>query len=110
MSETTATDGVEEAEFGIREVLRIVWGGRWLVVWTSLVCCLLAAVAAFVVPKSYVASSMISPVTTSPTSGSSVSGGLSSLASQFGGLASLAGVSVPGDSKKYESLAVLQSE
>jgi hypothetical protein len=42
--------------------------------------------------------------------GLAAAGGLGALASQFGGLASLAGVSVPGDSKKYESIAVLQSE
>ncbi len=35
---------------------------------------------------------------------------LSSLATQFGGLASLAGVSVSGDSRRSESVAVLQSE
>jgi len=37
-------------------------------------------------------------------------GALGGLASQFGGLAALAGISLSGDSKKSEILAVLQSE
>jgi uncharacterized protein involved in exopolysaccharide biosynthesis len=112
MSELTGSSGeIDETDFGIKEVLRIIWGGRRLVLSSSLACCVVAAFAAFAIPKTYTAASVISPVTTTSSSGGGGAiGGLSSIASQFGGLASLAGVSVPGDSKKYESLAVLQSE
>ena len=112
MSELTGSSGeIDETDFGIKEVLRIIWGGRRLVLSSSLACCVVAAFAAFAIPKTYTAASVISPVTTTSSSGGGGAiGGLSSIASQFGGLASLAGVSVPGDSKEYESLAVLQSE
>ena len=49
-------------------------------------------------------------VLTSPVSEDSAKGGLSGIASQFGGLASIAGISVGSESgKKEEALAILQS-
>jgi uncharacterized protein involved in exopolysaccharide biosynthesis len=94
-------------EINLKNLGSIFWRGKWLVLWTTLGFSLVAAVAALVLPKSYVATTVIAPVS---NSNGGALGGLGSLASQFGGLASLAGVTVPGDSKKYESVAVLQSE
>jgi capsular polysaccharide biosynthesis protein len=58
-------------------------------------------------PKTYQAGAVISPL--SENSGGQLSGIGSSLG-QLAGLASLAGISTGADSKKAESLAVLQSE
>jgi uncharacterized protein involved in exopolysaccharide biosynthesis len=68
--------------------------------------------AAWIIPKQFEAKVVISPATSNSSSSqlSSLSGGLGGLTSQLGGLASLAGVSLSGDPRKYESLAVLQSD
>jgi uncharacterized protein involved in exopolysaccharide biosynthesis len=67
-----------------------------------------AGVAAWLTPNTYRASIVVSAVTNTPGSGGG--GGLGSMVSQFSGLASLAGLAIGGDSKKFESVAVLQSE
>lgn len=95
-------------EISLNDTLSTLWRRKWLVVGVGFGFAAAAGVAAMLVPKSYVASSIVSPVTSSQ--GGSAGGGLGALASQFGGLASLAGVALPGDSKKFEALAVLQSE
>jgi uncharacterized protein involved in exopolysaccharide biosynthesis len=63
---------------------------------------------AALMPKEYEATIMISPVL--EDSSSSRLGGLGSLAAEYGGLASLAGINLPGRERKDEALAVLQSE
>ena len=96
----------QSSEFSLREFLDVLWGGRILITIITVFATAAAGVAAWTIPKSYQASIMISPA--SETSGNQM-GGMSAL-SQFAGLASLAGISSGGDSKKAESLAVLQSE
>jgi uncharacterized protein involved in exopolysaccharide biosynthesis len=60
-------------------------------------------------PKKYDATVLLSPVSNTATNG--LLSGLSSMASQFGGLASLAGISGSAtDTSKAESIAVLESE
>jgi hypothetical protein len=69
---------------------------------------LVGAAAVWISPKKYEATVVVSPQT-----GTSNSGELSSLgsaASQLGGIASLAGLSLGGNSAKAESIATLQSE
>jgi uncharacterized protein involved in exopolysaccharide biosynthesis len=108
MSEPSAKSNMPTDEVSLREVVLTFWRGKWLILGMSVGFAAAAGLAALLVPKSFVASSIVVPVTSG--SGGGALGGLGSLASQFGGLASLAGVSVPGDSKKFESIAVLQSE
>jgi len=107
MVEPTNIIGTDLDEINLKTLVSIFWHGKWVVLWTTLAFSFVAALAALVLPKSYVATTVIAPV--SESSSGSLSG-LSSLASQFSGLASLAGVSVSGDSKKFEYVAVLQSE
>jgi uncharacterized protein involved in exopolysaccharide biosynthesis len=57
--------------------------------------------------KEYQASALLSPTIEDNTGRM---GGLSALASQYSGLASLAGISLPGSKGKDEAIAVLQSE
>jgi uncharacterized protein involved in exopolysaccharide biosynthesis len=91
-----------------KELVELLWHDRWLIVCTTIGLMVGAAVAALLLPKSYDAITVISPIGEAPGGGGM--GGLSSLASQFGGLASLAGISVTGDTRKAESIAVLQSD
>jgi uncharacterized protein involved in exopolysaccharide biosynthesis len=107
MVESIKAIETEVDEINLQTLVPLLWSGKWVIFCTTLAFSFFAALAALVLPKSYVASTVIAPVSNS--SGSALSG-LSSLASQFGGLASLAGVAVSADSKKYESVAVLQSE
>lgn len=108
MSKARDRSSLPADEVSLSEVFLTFWEGRWLVLAVSLGLAVAGALASLVVPKSYVASAIVAPV--SASSGGGALGGLGALASQFGGLASLAGVSIPGDSKKYEAIAVLQSE
>lgn len=100
---STANSG----EIGLNELTAALWRGRWLIILTTVTLAILSAIAAFLTPAKFEAATVVSPV--SDSSGSQFSG-LSSLASQFGGLASLAGLPIGGDSKRAESVAVLQSE
>jgi uncharacterized protein involved in exopolysaccharide biosynthesis len=97
-----------DREFSLRDLLGILWRGKWRMLWATLTCGVAATAAAWVIPKQFEAVVIMSPVTNA--SGSIQTGGLSALASQFGGLAGLAGLASGGDSKKAESIALLQSE
>lgn len=98
-----------EDEVSLSELLDVLRRYRWRIFWFVLVCTLGGGVAAWVVPKTYKATIVVSPVADGANGGQL--GGLSSLISQFGGgLASLAGLTTAGDTKRAESLTVLQSE
>lgn len=84
-----------------------MWQFKLTIVAATLACTAAAAVLTFVLPDKFEASVTLSPVTDDSSGGRL--GGLGSLASQFGGLASL-GISTPGSTQKQEALATLQSE
>jgi uncharacterized protein involved in exopolysaccharide biosynthesis len=97
-----------QGEFSLQELIKFLWQ-RWrFIAFFTIACTAAAAIAAWTLPKKYTAVAIIAPVTSTPGGGQL--GGLSSIASQFGGLASLAGLAGVTDSKKWESVAVLQSE
>lgn len=98
---------VADDEISLKEIVRLLWQSRWLVITVTAIFAVLAATYAWIKPKQYEANIVISPASTSPGSGQG--GGLNSMLSEFGGLASLAGLSVGGDSRKAESITVLQS-
>lgn len=99
---------IADDEISFKEIVRLLWQARWLVITLTALCALVAGIAYLVLPKRYEAIIVISPASQN-TPGSGQGGGLSSMLSEFGGLASLAGLSVTGDSRKAESLAVLVS-
>jgi len=105
--QTIHTEG-EQAEVSLMNLLRLLALKRWLIISITIACGACAAAAAWLVPPSYKVNVVLLPVSDS-TSGQ-LGGGLGGLAAQFGGLASLAGISLQSDSKKSESVAVLQSE
>lgn len=97
----------ETAGFTFSALIGLLIRQRWLVIGVTAVCVIVAGAIAFLTPKTYEASIIVSAVSTTP---GSQGGGLGGLTSQLGGLAALAGLSVGSDSKKAESIAVLQSE
>jgi LPS O-antigen subunit length determinant protein (WzzB/FepE family) len=105
----TSTSDDLRAQFDqvtFRDLTQIAWSRRWLIAISTLICATTACVASQVLPKEYVASVLVSPVTDSQEGHL---GSLSGLMSQFGGLASLAGITPATDQKRTESLAILQS-
>ncbi len=95
-------------EISLRELVGIVWQGKWLIFVVTALFGLTFGIVAWKTPRLYEAAILVSPTSESPGGGQL--GGMSGMASQFGGLASLAGISLSGDSKKWESVAVLKSK
>jgi capsular polysaccharide biosynthesis protein len=99
---------IADDEISLKSIFDTLWGGRWLIVIVTVAAVIVAAALAFLLPKKYEATVVLSAVVTNPGEGQLSP--LSSLASQFGGLASLAGIPLTADTKKAESLATLESE
>jgi uncharacterized protein involved in exopolysaccharide biosynthesis len=96
---------VDQDEISLKEVSALLWRERWIVLFITLTTAVLAGLSAWSLPIQYAASVVISPV-----QNNSGGGRLGAPAGQLGGLASLIGISLGGDSNRAESLAVLQSE
>jgi uncharacterized protein involved in exopolysaccharide biosynthesis len=94
-------------EITFRELLTEVKASKVMLCGLVAVFTLVGIVIGRLSHRQYEASTVLSPVA---DEGSGRMGGLSALASQYSGLASLAGITLPGGSKKDESIAVLQSE
>lgn len=105
---TTRPEGPREYRWlDSDDVPALLWQRRYVLLIVAVVGAALAGTIAFVRLPRYQATTTLMPV--SSRSGGQMSG-LGSLGSQFSGLAALAGVSISGDSRKAESVAVLQSE
>jgi uncharacterized protein involved in exopolysaccharide biosynthesis len=96
---------LDQDEISLRELCQIVWRQRLMVAIVTLSCAVIVGFIAWLLPNKYTATVVFSPV-----SNSSNGGRLGGIASQVGGLAAIAGISVGDDSNKAESLAVLQSQ
>jgi capsular polysaccharide biosynthesis protein len=99
---------VDSEELRFKELIAVLWSGRRLIASLTLACIVAAGLAAWLLPKTYEASITVAPVS---ASGGLLGGGngLGSIGSELGGLAAIAGLSVGGDSRKFESLSVLES-
>ena len=79
---------LQDDEIDLRELFGILWKARWLIIISTLLAGGLAAGITLMMPNIYQAQALVAPA--EETRG----GGLSALAGQLGGLASLAGVSL----------------
>ena len=78
-----------EDEIDLKELFMVLWAGKWLISAVTGLAAAISVVVALSLPNIYTASALLAPAESS-------GGGLSGLMKQYGGLASLAGVSLPG--------------
>ena len=76
-------------EIDLKELFMVLWSGKWLISAVTGLAAVISVVVALSLPNIYTASALLAPA-------ESEGGGLSGLMAQYGGLASLAGVSLPG--------------
>ncbi len=91
-------------EIDLRELWRVIWQGKWIILACTLVLAAGAVFYAIKQPNIYKAQALLAPA-------DNESGGLSAMARQYGGLASLAGINLGGGGSDKTALAieVLQS-
>lgn len=107
MDRPTAPAGAPD-EITFRDFLEDLKRARLVVITLMCVFTLAGVLLGLFSTKEYEATTVLMPA--APAGGSSGLGGLAQLASEYGGLASLAGINLPGASARDEALAVLQSE
>jgi uncharacterized protein involved in exopolysaccharide biosynthesis len=76
-------------EIDLKELFMVLWSAKWLISALTSLAAAISVVVALSLPNIYIASALLAPAQSS-------GGGLSGLMKQYGGLASLAGVSIPG--------------
>lgn len=80
---------VIDDEIDLRELFVVLWDGKLLISAITGIAAAISVIVALSLPNIYTASALLAPAESS-------GGGLSGLMKQYGGLASLAGVSLPG--------------
>lgn len=93
-------------EIDLREIFAVIWQGKWLIIAITAVFAIGSVVFAIMQPNIYKSEALLAPASEEQ------GGGLSALASQFSGLASLAGVSLSskgGTDKTQLAIEVLKS-
>lgn len=91
-------------EIDLIALTKVIWGGRSFICVLTLIFVLLSAIYAFNSEPTFQADVLLAPA-----GKKGKQGGISSLAGQFGGLASLAGVNLSSDDDTEKSLAILKS-
>lgn len=94
-------------EFTLRDLAAELWASKFAYSIVIGIFTLTGVVIGVLSPKEYQATTVVMPAS---DDSSSHLGSLGSLAAQYGGLASLAGISLPESSKQVEAIAVLKSE
>lgn len=94
-----------EDEIDIREWLIVLWEGKLWILGATFIAAIFSVLISLMLPNSYKAEVLLMVE-------GEASGGLSSIASQYAGLASFAGISIPdsGSSDKAVAIATLQSQ
>lgn len=90
-------------EISLAEIGQALWSRRLIIVGSTVVAALIAVTISLLMTPIFEAEVVLSPVSDDGSSG------LSSVTAQLGGLASLAGVSIGGDTSGAEALATLSS-
>lgn len=83
-------DSTAETSTELRVLFGILWAGRWIIGGATLTAAVIAVAVALFLPSVYRAEALLAP------NDHEGAGGLSALAAQYGGLASLAGISLGG--------------
>ncbi|WP_104401002.1 Wzz/FepE/Etk N-terminal domain-containing protein [Vibrio penaeicida] len=96
---------VENDEIDLRELFSVMWKGRWVILLFTTVFAVGGVFYALSQPNTYKATAVL------VAASDNGKGGMTAMASQFGGLASLAGINLGGGGtdNKAMALAVLQS-
>ena len=92
-------------EIDLRELFAVLWAGRKLIAYVTSAFAVIAVIVALMIPNQYKAIAVIAPA---QSGGSSM---LGAMASQFGGLASLAGIELGGSEggEAQEAMEIMQS-
>lgn len=87
-------------EIDLQELLHVLLSGKWLIGGSTFAATVVAVIVAFVLPNIYRAEAVLAPNEDEST------GGLSALAAQYGGLASLAGINLGGKTSDKTALGL----
>lgn len=102
-----AVNSMRDDEIDLRELFSVIWQGKWLIAGVTLVFAVASVVIALMLPNIYKSEALLAPA-----SEEQGAGGLAGLASQFGGLASMAGINLGGNGgtdKTQLAIEVLKS-
>lgn len=88
-----------EDEIDLRELVPVIWAGRWLVFFTTAALVLISVLYALSLPNQYQAHVLLAPAKQD-------AGNMSSKFGQFSGLASLAGINIGGGQGSEAGIAV----
>ena len=90
-----------EGEIDLRELFGVLWKGKWWIIGITALFAIASVFYALSLPNEYKATAIVAPA------GESGGGGLSKMAGQLGGLASLAGVSL-GSSETTDDVIAME--
>jgi uncharacterized protein involved in exopolysaccharide biosynthesis len=93
-----------EDEIDLLELAKIIWKGKKLIIWIVVIFTLATAAYSLTMANIYTAKAVLKPVSSKEGSGR-----ISSLASQFGGLANMAGIAMPNATSSTELVSLLKS-
>ncbi|WP_462169296.1 Wzz/FepE/Etk N-terminal domain-containing protein [Pseudoalteromonas lipolytica] len=95
-------------ELDLRDLIRVIWKGRLIILLVTFLFSILTVAFALNLPNVYKSEALIAPAENEKT------GGLANLAGQLGGVASLAGINISGNSTSVNkvdyALAVIKSK
>ena len=97
-------NSVADDEIDLRELFTVLWRGKWVIILTTFLAAAIAVAVALSLPNIYRSEALVAPV-------NAENGGLGGLASKYGAIAGLAGISLPsgGSDKTTLGLQIMQS-
>ena len=95
---------IADDEIDLRELFGVIWRGKWIIILCTVLAAGIAVAVALKMPNIYRSEALVSPV-------NAENGGLGGLASKYGALAGLAGISLPsgGSDKTTLGLEIMKS-
>ena len=99
-SETPRPSTPYDDEIDLRDLFHVLWSGKWLIGGITFAATVIAVIVALMLPNVYRAEALLAP------NQDEGAGGLSALAAQYGGLASLAGINLGRGSSDKTALGL----